>query len=239
MMVSSHANCRYWLLLAVSMLVGSLPVLAQSNPYFSTTDSSLIDSTGAYWKLRTDYKTRTTHIQFFNAERQVIYEEKLSGRYVKLTRRNVRLFDELLDRLANRRLLDYQIESHDLLASNSAQFTRSAGHSTPTTTVLEASSLPKEDLTFSANSVITDLGKLVLYCTNPEHIPIYITLTDDAQEMEYYREHNKSLEYTRYFDVNQLPVGNYRLQIKHPDQMTVFQLTVKRKGDRYSLNKVE
>jgi|GEM_PF-1796476 len=231
-------NPCLWTLLALITLAGYLPANAQNQSYFSATDSSRTDSTGAYWKLRTDYKTRLTNIQFFSAQHQLIYEEKLPGRYVRLTRRNVRLFDELLDRLANRRLLDAQVDSRTLLASNSMNFTQSSIRQ-ETSTALEGSARHSEDQLFTANSVVTDLGKMVIYCTNPTKVPLYVSLTDDMQQMDYYHERSKDIDYTRYFDINQLPIGTYRLQIKHPKHTVSFILTVKPKGERYSMRELK
>ncbi|WP_338869285.1 hypothetical protein WBJ53_19735 [Spirosoma sp. SC4-14] len=231
---------NFWLLtvLALSTLTIYVPAHAEHEPFVSTADSGRPDSTGAYWKLRTDYKTRLTSVQFFTAQHQLIYEEKLPGRYVRLTRRNVRLFDELLDALANRRLLDTRIESRSLMASNTMGFKQSSIRE-ETSTSLENAPHNPDKLVFTANSAVTDLGKMVIYCTNPTRVPLYVSLTDDMQLMDYYHERSKDMDYTRYFDINQLPIGSYRLQIKHPKQTVNFILTIKLKGERYSLRELK
>ncbi|GAB3882369.1 hypothetical protein [Spirosoma agri] len=234
----SQKKCPHWLLLAVGTLLSQLPLLAQTDHASSTAHSGHPDSTGAYWKLKTDYKTRTTGIQFFNTQHQLIYEEKLPGRYVKLTKRTVRVFDELLDGLANRRLLDPQIESHDLLANNPAQFARHSKTSAHIAGTI-ANSPDLNESVFTANSAVTDLGKLILYCTNPDKVPVYVTLSSEDQQTDFFNERSKAVDYTRYFDINQLPAGTYRLNIKHPKKLFRFMLTINRKGERFSMVNVK
>lgn len=227
-----------WLVITTIMLSAALPCQAQTNSDYFTVDSVRNDSTGAYWKLRTDYQTRSTSIRFFNAQHQLLYEEKLPGRYVKLTKRTTRLLNELLTGLTNRNLLDTHVDSYDLLASNQPQHRHTinrTGHDKPN----EPTSNSLNGSSFSANSIVTDQGKMVVYCTNPDNTPIYVSLTDQDQKIDYYKERVKAIDYTRYFDVNQLPVGSYRLQIKHQKQIVSFALAVKAKGSQYDLTELK
>ncbi|SFE70325.1 hypothetical protein [Spirosoma endophyticum] len=57
------------------------------------------DSTRGYWRLNTQAATRNTLIQFFGPNHQLLYVENLPEKWVKLSRKNQKQFDQLLAQL--------------------------------------------------------------------------------------------------------------------------------------------
>ena len=97
-----------WLFLAAPLVQG------QSDAYYQ---HAVSDSLRGNWRLQTDYSSRMTQISFYTAHHELLYQEKIKDRYVKLTKRTLRRFDELLAQLVERHLVADQVKSYDLWAS--------------------------------------------------------------------------------------------------------------------------
>ncbi|WP_379840607.1 hypothetical protein [Larkinella bovis] len=214
-------------LLTAAFLFMSLSVSAQPDAY------STRESGKGYWKIQTDYATRSTVIRFYQGSNEPIYQETLHGKYVKLTRRNMRLFDEMLDRVINSHLLASQLRSYDLLASNDLRFSRTALN------VESADSKPvvmtDANRTFMVNPLVNEKGKLRINFANPAEKPVVIELTDENVQTVYYNEMSRLAGYNRYFDVTHLLSGRYRLQVKRGSERLAYWLTIDKPNRRYEL----
>ena len=71
-------------------------------PNITKIRSNPVKGTG---ELTTDYKTKTTTVRFYNRQNQLIYEEAMPGRYVKLTKRNVYEINQAFDRMVDNQLV--------------------------------------------------------------------------------------------------------------------------------------
>lgn len=94
-----------WLLrslLLYSLLLTETKVTGQPDPYNQPAST---DSTQCYWRLYTDYATRMTRVSFYTSRHELLYQEKIKDRYIKLSKRTIRQFDDLLTRLVNRNLV--------------------------------------------------------------------------------------------------------------------------------------
>ncbi len=210
------------LLLLFSTLVGS----AQPDYHSGS------DVTKGYWKIQTDYNTRSTVIRFFNARQEPVYQETLRGQYVKLTKRNIRLFDEMLDRVVNNQLLASQVRSSDLLASNDAGLSKTSRVYAYEET---SSVVPEFNAKFLVNPLVNSYGKLRINFANPDRKQVIIELTDESTNLIHYRELNRQAGYNRYFDVTHLLSGKYRLQVKGAGETKNYWLTIDKPYHRYEL----
>jgi hypothetical protein len=64
-----------------------------------------------YWRLRTDYAKRFTLIEIFTWDKKLVYQERLPGKYLKLSLRNTQFLDQLCDRLLENQLIASQVKS--------------------------------------------------------------------------------------------------------------------------------
>lgn len=217
-------------LLTAVLLLTHLVVHAQSD------DQPENRSAKGYWKVQTDYASRSTVVRFFNDRNEPIYQETLPGKYVKLTKRNIRLFDEMLDRVVNSQLLASQVRSSELLASNDVRFTRT----TPRYELEETSSLlvSETNKSFLVNPWVNSLGKLRVHFANPEQKLVSIELTDETARTVYYTELSRLSGYNRYLDVTQMLSGKYRLQVKKAGDKKVYWLTIDKSARQYVLKPI-
>ncbi|MFD1143271.1 hypothetical protein ACFQ4C_19240 [Larkinella insperata] len=218
-------------LLTALFFLASLSVSAQSENQPGTKAAK------GYWKIQTDYASRSTVVRFFNDRNEPVYQETLPGKYVKLTKRNIRLFDEMLDRVVNSQLLASQVRSSELLASNDVRFTRT----TPRYELEETSSmrLSEANKTFLVKPWINSLGKLRVHFANPEQKLVSIELTDETARTVYFNDLSRLEGYNRYLDVTQMLSGKYRLQVKKAGEKMVYWLTIDKPNRQYALKFAE
>ncbi|RCR67795.1 hypothetical protein [Larkinella punicea] len=225
--VQEKTAYRFKTLLVLLLLFSTLVGYAQPD-YHSGPD---VDK--GYWKIQTDYGTRNTVIRFFNARNEPVYQETLRGQYVKLTKRNIRLFDEMLDRVVNNHLLASQVRSSELLASNDVGYSKVSAvyayEETPPSVV------PEFNSKFLVNPLVNSYGKLRINYANPDRKQVIIELTDESTNVIHYRELNRQAGYNRYFDVTHLLSGKYRLQVKGAGETMNYWLTIDKPDQRYEL----
>lgn len=232
-MTRTRNGLYFWQLL-VAFLLTTGPVWAQSA-------QDGLASTNGYWKLRTDYQNKITDIQFFSAHNQVLYQEKLVGRHLKLTKRTMRLFDAISDGLANNRLLETQVRGYPLPASQLVSFKPVAATQPEGDEAERSAHLPdrKAIAKVVVTSMVDNAGKLIVFLANPDRKPAYISLMDESQQIDYYVERSVLADYGRYFDIAQLSAGSYCLRIRHPDQTFLYKLTIAKSGRPYRLQRVD
>ncbi|GAB3899104.1 hypothetical protein GCM10028803_19640 [Larkinella knui] len=188
-----------------------------------------------YWKIQTDYATRNTVIRFFNARHEAVYQETLRGKYVKLTKRNVRLFDEMLNRVVNSELLASQVKAYDLVATTDGRYTGTATSTSYVPEEVPAVFTPIENREFLANPFVNELGRLRINFANPDQKKVLIEITDDVSQTVYYTEWTHVAGYSRYFDTRHLISGKYRLLLKSPDKTLAYWLTINKPYHEYEL----
>ncbi|WP_128545022.1 hypothetical protein [Larkinella soli] len=218
-------------LLVAGFLLGQNPVCAQTEGHYTRIDST----TNGFWKLRTNYATRSTVIQFFNAQGEPLYQETLAGRYVKLTKRNIRLFDGMLKQLMQSSLLADQLKTHELLASERATFLPTTSRERPETE--ERPVVVEPNGTLTAYPVVSPTGRLQVGFNNPAQEKITIGL---ATELSYYvyKEATTLETYNRVLNLSKLAGGNYRLEIGNSRRRLTYRLTIDNDRRTYLLRPV-
>ena len=224
-------QCR----LIACLLMISFASTAQSEYYART------DSTKAYWKLQTDAASQKTLIRFFNHRNEPVYQETLSGRYVKLTPRNIRLFDEMLQRLVTNQLVSAQVKSHELMASSNhgPQQVVSASLAMPVLTsyILDPSTETTGISLLRSDIALSNTGKLKIQTLNLREEPILVTLLDD-QGRYVYKEKTALLTFNRTLNLTQLPEGRFRLEVDGSRKDYAYQLTIEGNPRSYKLRAI-
>jgi hypothetical protein len=226
---------RFPHLLVLSLFLFSLTASAQSDYYART------DSTKGYWKIQTDFTTQKTMIRFFNHWHEPVYEESLSNRYVKLTSRNIRLFDSMLERLLTNQLLSAEVKSHELVATSTGvpDNVVSAPLSKPVSTSYILAS-PKETLDANplrADAAISNTGKLKIHVVNLRQEPVLVTLLDD-QGRYVFKEKNAVSAYNRTLNLTHLPEGRFRFEVEGIQKRYVYRLIIQANPQSYQLQAI-
>ncbi|RIV21344.1 hypothetical protein DYU11_18230 [Fibrisoma montanum] len=193
------------------------------------------DSSNGYWRLHTDYASRSTMIRFYDRDRHLIYQETLSGRYVKLRKRTIRLFDSMLNRLVNNQLLSPHMKTHELLADNERlpinAFLR------PSTLRDETTVSPDGTNRFVSQPLVNSEGKLRVIFLNPGQDRVFISI-DDSSFNPIYRDISSLPAYKRAIDVSHLPEGTFRFMIATKQQTRTYRLTIGRGSVPYRLDEI-
>ena len=196
-------------------------VVSQPNPYNQHTRP---DSSKGYWKLHTDYNTRMTHVRFYSSQNELLYQEKIKDRYIKLTKRTIRQFDNLLNRLVARNLVVGRVKSYDILVSNQWNAIPQPASSRLEESSMPApvaSSLPTIDLQVVSNTQVR------LSYLNPASKQLLITIANESYEY-FYKRKSTLKEYAGLLNISHLPSGTYRFEVDGGKKVAQYQLTIDR-----------
>ncbi|UFH57191.1 hypothetical protein [Spirosoma sp. KNUC1025] len=210
------------LLLTVSLVV------AQPNPFYQPPRS---DSTRGYWKLYTDYSTRMTRVSFYSSQDELLYQEKIKDRYINLTKRTIRQFDNLLNRLVAHNLIAGQVKSYDLLASNqwTAVPKRVESRLNGEVITSASSNVP------TVNLEVVSSSQVKLSYLNPANEKLLITLANESYQF-FYKKHTTANEYAGLLNVSHLPTGTYRLEVDGVKKTVQYQLIIDQDNHSIKLN---
>ena len=204
---------HFALLLAPALWLASfVPTTAQR-----AAGQSYVESDKGYWQVHTDPNSRNTVVQFFDGSNQLLYQESMARKYVKLSRRNVRLFDDLLAKLMARELLSEKVKAYDIVADSRTDY-RSASEpewAAPSVNVKTAMS----------NVYVVQNGKMKVILKNPAQESYDIRIID-SELRTIYHEQVKDLSYGRWFDVSKLMEGTYSVHIASPRKKLNYKLVV-------------
>ena len=76
-------------LLIYALILTQNEAIGQPNP---ANQQPSLDSTQAYWRLYTDYAARMMRVSFYTSRHRLLYQEKIKDRYIKLSKRTIRLW---------------------------------------------------------------------------------------------------------------------------------------------------
>ncbi|MVM32190.1 hypothetical protein GO755_19235 [Spirosoma sp. HMF4905] len=200
-------------LLSLLVFLGCRPELATAQLYEIDTYTRSVQAKG-YWTLKTDPILRTTRIEFYNEDNELYYQELLSNQYIKLSKRNIRRFDTMLEQLVGHQLVASQLKT-DVLP------------------VFVPNAKAKVDLTkhtslssaLQANIRISKEGKLKVSFMNPQKRPVLLQLLDQNDQILYQNKiaeekHNQNLNLT------QLSFGEYQLRLISDNQKLTYPISI-------------
>jgi len=176
------------------------------------------DSSTGYWQLKTQVATRTTVIQFFGPNQQLLYEEIMPERWVKLSRRNHQEFDLLLAKLMANSVLARRIKTNVL----------------PRLPPESNGPLPEQPKTDTLGNqprgvvyaFINQYGKMRVLVDNPGNKAYSIELFN-RQGKPLYREFTALKQYRRWLDLSELEDGPHKLIVKLEGQPTLYKVSTR------------
>lgn len=222
-----------WLLkslLVSSLLLTKAIVFGQPGQYYQHAGS---DSSQGYWKLYTDYSTRMTRVSFYSGQDELLYQEKIKDRYIKLSKRTIRQFDQLLNRLVDRNLVVGQVKSHDLLVSNQwVAIPKRSGSRFDEETIIPVAVALKAP---TVNLEVVSNNQLKLSYLNPASERLLITLANESYEF-FYKKQSTEKEYAGLLNLSHLPNGTYRLEVDGEKKTVKYQLIIDQDNRSLKLN---
>ncbi|MVM38998.1 hypothetical protein GO730_18020 [Spirosoma sp. HMF3257] len=208
--------------------------MAQSQPnvYDAPTPP---DSAKGYWRLYTDYNSGLTRVSFYTTNHELLYQEKMKDRYIKLTKRTVAQFNDLLMKLVDGHLVADRVRSYDLLVSthgiNPPRFSLSQAVEQPT----ESPQTPSDQLL--VNLLPIQDKKVKLWYRNLTQQPLLISIKDEfSQNM--YRTVSLAKTNSELFNLSQLPPGHYRFLIESGLNIVHYSLIIPEEDGFIKLNRV-
>jgi len=196
-------------------LAGFSPSVAQTA--VPQTASAYVESDKGYWQVHTDPNARNTVVQFYDGNNQLLYQESMARKYVKLTKRNVRLFDDLLAKLMARELLSEKVKAYDIMADSRTDYRSMSepGWSAPTVNMKTATS----------NVYVVQKGKMKVILKNPAQDNYDIRIID-SELRTIYHEQVRQPTYGRWFDMSKLGEGIYSVHISGPRKKLNYKLVI-------------
>ena len=196
-------------ILFTASLCAQLSVTAQSTTALESSTSqsdqyaqATIPQQG-YWRVMTQPQTRSTVVRFFNHDSQVVYEERLAGRYIKLNERNVARLDQTLARLTSGNLVASTVKT-ELLRAEKEYYKEQ--------TAMPLATVPAG--LFIESFPLISQDKLLVRFQNPEGYRMHIALRDE-RDRNIYNDSVVQKEYQRKFDLGQLASGVYTLVVSN------------------------
>jgi hypothetical protein len=177
-----------------------------------------VDSSRGFWRVKTQAATRSTLVQFFGPYRQLLYEEKLPEKWVRLSRKNQRQFDRLLAQLTANQLVTSRIKTEDLPPTPELPV--------PSVGPARLNLHPHADPTvasYQLNVYVAQANKLNVIVVNPDRLRYKITLVN-ARGESLYEEFANSSRYRYRIDISALSQAVYQVIIRIDNQPITYQL---------------
>lgn len=191
--------------------------VAAVQPVAFVSPQTYVESDKGYWQVHTDPNSRNTVVQFFDGANNLLYQESMARKYIKLTKRNVRLFDELLAKLMARELLSEKVKSYDIVADSRTDY-RSVSEP-------EWSAPSVNMKTAMSNVYVVQKGKMKVILKNPAQENYDIRIVD-SELRTIYHEQIKDPTYGRWFDMSKLGQGAYSVHISSPRKKLNYKLVI-------------
>lgn len=234
-MHSTNFFLRCWLINTVSvflLLYNALLTQAQPNVH----DAPMLpDSAKGYWRLYTDYDSRLTRVSFYSVQHQLLYQETIKDRYVKLTKRTMSEFDDLLAKLVEGHLMTDRIKSYDLLATG--QRVPRPQFSLPATQEQMAESSQAGSDQLAVQLIQIEDKKVMLWYKNPAQQQLLIRIQDEVSQ-NMYRAINTAKTNSEVFNLSRLPQGHYRFKIDCGPTSVQYSLVIPEDDGRIKLNRL-
>lgn len=188
-----------------------------------------IDSTRGYWRLNTQAATRNTLIQFFGPNHQLLYVENLPEKWVKLSRKNQKQFDQLLAQLLTNQLVTSRIKTEILPPTPElpAPPRVSASANSP-------QNLPSTAASYRVHAYVNPAGKLYLIVDNPDHLRYKIWVADQ-KDRTLYEEFTNHDQYRRRLDLSALPTDLHQVTVQIDNKPFIYKIRRQDTGFAYSI----
>lgn len=186
------------------------------------------DSTRGYWRLNTQATSRTTLVQFFGPDKQLLYVENLPEKWVRLSRKNQRQFDQLLEQLLANQLVASRIKTESLPPTPAlpAPAYVAVRTNSPQTSSTAAS--------YRVHAYVNPTGKLYLIVDNPDRLRYKIQVADQ-NDRTLYEEFTNHDQYRRRLDLSNLPYDINQVIVQIDNKPFIYKISRQHTRFAYSI----
>ena len=166
-----------------------------------------------YWSLYTDPGKRSTTVKFFDQENDLIYQESLAGRYLKLTPQNIRKLNEMHSWYVASQLVSAQVRSMTLPMAPTPV--------NPAPGRFQTNIFP-----------VFGTTRFKIAFDNPERKWVNISL-QDAQGHELHRERVNQPSYVRSFNLDKVNPGTYKVILKAGKEIVAREINLQKVSQQF------
>ena len=178
------------------------------------------------WQVYTQAASRNTIIQFYGSDENLIYEEILPEKWVKLTRKNQIKLDKLLEQVLSNQLLISRLRTQALPPAP-----RLPTKSTNNQIVDSAA------VSYVVNAFVSGEGKVHIAVNNPEQLRYMIQILDDRKRTVYQEFSNRD-EFRRRFDITAIQTSELEVIIEINKKRHVYHVKRQDMKALYSIEPV-
>ncbi|MGG7665557.1 hypothetical protein [Dyadobacter sp. BHUBP1] len=201
-------------------------VQAQSAPQGHL--SAKADSSGSYWRVLTDARSRNTRVQFFGNDHVLLYEEELPDKWIRQNKRNQRRLNKLLAEISANKLIMTRLKTEELPVEPVRK-------DVPPSTEMHQGDVINAPYQF--NVTINSAGKVRLAVNNPASLRYKIEIAD-YRDRVVYQEFTNHDQYRRYFDISLVTGDTAKVILTIDEKRFVYNIRREQRGSSYSVDPV-
>lgn len=199
---------------------------AQSAPQSDL--SAETDSSGSYWRVFTDARSRTTRVQFFSKDHALLYQEDVPEKWIRQNKRNQRRLNRLLADISANQLIITRLKTEEL----PAEPVRKA---LPPAMGMQEGDVMKASYQFHVT--INSAGKVRLAVNNPQSLRYKIEIADYRDKIVY-QEFTSHGQYRRYFDISPVIGDTAKVILTIDEKRFVYNIRREQRGSSYKVDPV-
>lgn len=190
--------------------------------------SAEADSSGSYWRVLTDVRSRTTRVQFFGKDHALLYQEDVPEKWIRQNKRNQRRLNKLLADISANQLIITRLKTEELPAA-------------PVRRALpEAREMREGDVmkaSYQFHVTVNSAGKVRLAVNNPQDLRYKIEIADYRDKIVY-QEFTSHGQYRRYFDISPVIGDTAKVILTIDEKRFVYNIRREQRGSFYSVDPV-
>jgi hypothetical protein len=186
------------------------------------------DSSGAYWRILTDVKSRNTQVQFFGKGNELLYQEDVPEKWVKQNKRTRRRLNKLLADISANKLVIARLKTEVLppepAKSKEPPLLESVEHDTSRTS-------------YRIHVSINSAGKIRVVVDNPESLRYKIEVAD-YRDRVVYQEFTSHDHYRRHIDISSILGDTAQVILSIDKKRFVYHIEGEKIRNAYKVNAV-
>lgn len=186
------------------------------------------DSSGSYWRVLTDAKSRNTRVQFFGKDHVLLYEEDMPDKWIRQNKRNQRRLNKLLAEISANQLIITRLKTEELPAEPVRK-------DVPPATEMHQGEVINASYQFHVT--INSAGKVRLAVNNPGSLRYKIEIADYKDKIVY-QEFTSHGQYRRYFDISPVIGDTAKVILTIDEKRFVYNIRREQRSSSYSVDPV-
>jgi hypothetical protein len=186
------------------------------------------DSSGSYWRIVTDVKSRNTQVQFFGKSNELLYQEDVPEKWIRQNKRTRRRLNKLLSDISANKLVIARLKT-EALPSEPA---KSKASPSPDSIKHDTSGTP-----YRIHVSINSTGKIRVVVDNPEGLRYKIEVADYRNHVVY-QEFTSHDHYRRHIDISSILGDTAQVILSIDKKRLVYHIEREKSKSAYRVNQV-